>query len=137
MELFHFPKYVKLILYRILSAEEGNLQKIISMVSEGFLMGEFLADQRWLVNKTFISKETASLKTGLLQKEIVAALENNLAMLHGNENSDEFEDLLRLYRSMGLMVNNEFNPGLNEKIQAIHEGKGFVGDLSKGFRIRH
>jgi hypothetical protein len=97
----HYIEHNYTILYNLFPEIEGR-RKFYGAVEEGFVMGEYIEDDKLFIQKTFISKESSNAKATAYEKECLASVTEELKQI------DKLKDPLRYNELM--MIHNALLP---------------------------
>ena len=107
--------------YYIIPDPDGK-KRFVGILKEGFVLGDILMENDelvWFVHKTFISRATANLKHATASNEFRELLSNNLIASSEADDSEIYQDLLKLYQDFGLMDSDQVIEDVKEKFDKL------------------
>lgn len=90
---------------------EGR-NKYFGIVKEGFVLGEYIEEDKWYVNKTFINRATPDSIVGSTEKSIINSLKDFLITMDKEKDKDLYDELFKLYHSFVPVENKELIKGM-------------------------
>ena len=91
--------------YAMTPEVDGRLNYCV-IVNEGFLLGEYIVDDKWYLNKTFIKKATPDSRVGSIERTTINGMKNFMLTMDKEKDKDLYDELNLLYHSFVPIENN-------------------------------
>ena len=85
--------------YSLMDEEDGR-SKFIAIVKDGFAMGEYIVEDNWYINKTFLAKSAPNSKLSSVEKLMISSLADYLITLDKIKDKERYEEVSKLLLSM-------------------------------------
>lgn len=83
-----------------LMAEQDGRSKFVAIVDDGFAMGEYIVEDNWYINKTFLAKSAPNSKMSSTERSVIAALIDFMSKLDKTKEKEHYDDLKKLLMSL-------------------------------------
>ena len=101
-----------------LMAEEDGRCKFIAIVNDGFAMGEYIVEDNWYINKTFLAKSAPNSRFTSVEKLMITSLAEYLITLDKIKDKGLYDEVSKLLRSL---VPGDYNDLLKEAHDKLGE----------------
>lgn len=85
--------------YKYMPEKEGKI-KFLGLIKEGFILGEYILEDRWFVYKTFISKTTSGFDANEFEMDSMKKIKDELRDINKEMDNYEFNDLIAIHRAL-------------------------------------
>jgi len=102
--------------YSLMAEEEGR-SKFIAMVPDGFAMGEYIIEDNWYINKTFLAKSAPNSKMSSVERMMITSLAEYISELDKTKDKDRFEEVSKLLQSLVPGGYKEFKKEEEERVE--------------------
>ena len=103
--------------YSMMDVEDGR-SKFIAIVTDGFAMGEYIVEDNWYINKTFLVKSAPNTKLSSVEKLMITSLAEYMVTLDKIKDKERYDEVSKLLRSL---VPGDYNDLLKEAHERIGE----------------
>lgn len=85
--------------YRYMPEKDGKIN-FLGLIKEGFILGDYIVEDRWYVYKTFINKITSGFDANEFEKDALKKIKDELRDINKEMDNDEFNVLIATYRAL-------------------------------------
>ena len=86
--------------YRTIPVEEGKINTV-GIVNDGFLLGEYIEEDKWYLNKTFIAKSILNSRVSAIERTTIDSIKNLILKIDKEKEKERHAGLMKLYKSLG------------------------------------
>jgi hypothetical protein len=85
--------------YNIMEEQDGR-SKFVAVLTDGFAMGEYIVEDNWFINKTFLPKSGPNNKMSSTERSVIQALIAFMSKAEKANDKEHYDDLHKLFLSL-------------------------------------
>jgi hypothetical protein len=99
--------------YNIMAEQDGR-SKFVAVLTDGFAMGEYIVEDNWFINKTFLPRSSPNTKMSSTERSVISALIDFMSKTDKTKDKEHYDDLNKLFLSLVPGGLSEFQKEVND-----------------------
>jgi hypothetical protein len=93
--------------FQLMDEQDGRC-KFVAVLADGFAMGEYIVEDNWYINKTFLAKSRSDTKMSSIERNVISLLVEFMSKAEEAKDKEHYDDLKKLFLSLVPGGLNEF-----------------------------